>query len=156
MAEDAETKGILTKILEAVSKPAVMAPVENVADPRIAELTGKIDALTQERDAMKSKLVAVENLAIEQAKEAAETRWQEVKNLHQPGLFHKEKEAVERAAFEKDNAGWLMAHIGNLQTVKPAPAKGTEAVGNLAGDEEKPFDTGAARGKLNVQTGRFE
>ncbi|MDD5188494.1 MAG: hypothetical protein PHF57_09855, partial [Methanoregula sp.] len=82
--------------------------------------------------------------------------WQEVKNLHQPGLFHKEKEGIERAAYEAAPARWLMSHVGNLQTLKSAPAKGTEAVGNLGDDDTQPFDVVAARGKLNPLTGRFE
>ena len=156
MTEDVETKGILTKILEAVSKPAVMAPVENVADPRIAELTAQIEKLTAERDALKLKMAGVENLLADHEKAAKEARWTEVKNLYQPALFHKEKEAVEREAFEKDQGAWLIGHVGNLATVKPTPAKGAEAVGNIAEDETKPYDTGAARGKLNPITGRFE
>jgi hypothetical protein len=155
MGEDSETKSILTKILDAVSqKPVVEVPVGNVEDPRIAKLTADLNALTQERDALKSKMAVVENLQVEQAKVAAETRWTQVKNLYQPALFHKEKEAVERTAFEADNAGWMLAHVGNLATAKATPAQGASAVGNLGGDEA--VDVGKERGKLNPLTGRFE
>ena len=156
MADD-ETKGLLQSIRDQLANKE--NPLKSTVDNLNTEITkrdAQIAALTKENAALKESKTALDNLMAERETAAKEARWAEVKNLHQPGLFHKEKEAVERAAYEKDNAGWLMAHIGNLQTVKPAPAKGTEAVGNLAGDEDKPFDTGAARGKLNVQTGRFE
>jgi hypothetical protein len=154
---DEKVEGMFSKILEHVTPKE--NPLKVTVDNLTSEITkrdAQIAALTQENAALKESKTALDNLMAERETAAKEARWTEVKNLHQPGLFHKEKEAVERAAFEKDNAGWLMAHIGNLQTVKPAPARGAEAVGNLAGDEEKPFDTGAARGKLNVDTGRFE
>ncbi|MDD3135013.1 MAG: hypothetical protein PHF64_00795 [Methanoregula sp.] len=158
MAEDVETKGILTKILDAVSaKPApAMEPVKNVEDPRIATLTAQINELTKENISLKESKTALDNLMAERAKIAKDAEWQEVKNLHQPGLFHKEKEAVERTAYEAAPARWLMSHVGNLQTLKSAPAKGTEAVGNLGDDDTQPFDVVAARGKLNPLTGRFE
>jgi len=156
MADD-ETKGLLQSIRDQLANKE--NPLKSTVDNLNTEITkrdAQIAALTKENAALKESKTALDNLMAERENSAKEARWQEVMNLHQPGLFHKEKEAVERAAFEKDNAGWLMAHIGNLQTVKPAPAKGAEAVGNLAEDNEKPFDTGAARGKLNVDTGRFE
>ena len=158
MAEDIETKGILTKILEAVSnKPAVMEPVQNVADPRIAELTAEIEKLTKERDALKAKAEAMDNLMAEQATAKKEAEWVAVKNLLKPGLTHKaEDEKALRESFEAAPAAFMIANVGNLQTAKAIPAQGAAAVANLAEDDDKPFDIVAARGRMNPLTGRFE
>lgn len=157
MADD-EIKGLTQSVKDLIGlhkENPLQATVDNLTaevqkrDVQIKELTAKVDALTADKQAL-------DNLRAEEATKAKDARWQAVKNLYQPGIFHKEKEAVERAAFEADNAGWMMAHVGNLQTVKAAPAKGEAAVGNLGEDEGAPFDMVAARGKLNPQTGRYE
>lgn len=153
MADD-ETKGILLSIKDMVTPKE--NPLQKTVDNLNAELQkrdAQIEVLTKERDALKADKVRVDNILEEQATKAKDAEWAQVKNLHQPGLFHKEKEAVERAAYEAAPAQWLMAHVGNLQTVKPAPATGADAVGNLDGET---FDIVAARGKLNPLTGRFE
>ena len=155
MADD-EVKGMFGKILEHVTPKE--NPLQKTVDNLNEEVTKRdvqIDALKKENETLKAAKSSLDNLMAEQAKAKDNARWAEVKNLHQPGLFHKEKEAVERAAFEADNAGWLMAHVGNLQTVKAKPALGAEAIGNLGEDEGKPFDVGAARGKLDPKTGTF-
>lgn len=159
MAEDPEVKGMFKSILEHVTPKE--NPLKVTVDNLNAELVkrdAQIAALKTENESLKAAKTSLDNLRAEQEKTAKDAEWAQVKNLHQPGLFHKEKEAVERAAYEAAPAKWLMAHIGNLQTAKPAPAQGASAVGNLGGeeDETKPFDVGAARGKLNAQTGRFE
>lgn len=155
MADD-ETKGILLSIRDMVTPKE--NPLQKTVDNLTADLTAKdaqIAALTAENTALKADKQALDNLRAEEATRAKDAEWEQVKNLHQPGLFHKEKEAVERAAYEAAPAKWLMAHVGNLQTVKAAPAKGEAAVGNL-GDPDAPVDMVAARGKLNPMTGRFE
>jgi hypothetical protein len=133
-------------------------PLQKTVDNLTAESAAKdaqIAALTAENVALKADKQALDNLRADEAQRAKDARWLEIKNLYQPGLFHKEKEATERTAFEADNAGWMLAHVGNLQTVKAAPAKGEAAVGN-PGDPSAPVDIVAARGKLNPMTGRFE
>jgi len=156
MADD-DVKGLTQSVKDLVGLHKEN-PLQKTVDNLTAESAAKdaqITALKTENEALKTAKTALDNLMAEQATKAKDAEWQEVKNLHQPGLFHKEKEAVERAAYDANPARWLMAHVGNLQTVKAKPAQGAAAVGNLD-DETTPFDVGAARGKLNPKTGEFE
>jgi len=157
MADD-ETKGTLSKILEAVTpkENPLKATVDNLT-AEVQKRDAKIDALTKENEALKAAKTSLDNLMAEQETKAKDAKWAQIKNLLKPGLYHKpEDEKALRDAFEADAGEFMIAHVGNLQTVKPSPAKGAEAVGNLEDDDGKPFDTGAARGKLNPATGRFE
>ncbi len=155
---DDDTKGILSKILDNVTPKE--NPLQKTVDNLTVELAAKdakIDALTKENEALKAAKTSLDNLMAEQETKAKDAKWAQIKNLLKPGLYHKpEDEKALRAAFEADAGAFMIANIGNLQTVKPSPAKGAEAVGNLEDDDGKPFDTGAARGKLNPATGRFE
>ncbi len=155
---DEDTKGTLSKILEAVTpkENPLKATVDNLT-AEVQKRDAQITALTQEVAALKESKTALDNLMAEQANKAKDAKWAQIKNLLKPGLYHKpEDERALRDAFEADAGAFMLANVGNLQTVKASPAKGAEAVGNLGEDDGKPFDTGAARGKLNPATGRFE
>ena len=158
MADDAaEIKGLTQSVKDLIGLHKEN-PLQKTVDNLTADVQKRdetIDALTKERDALKADKALVDNILAEQETKAKDARWQAVKNLYQPALFHKEKEAVERAAFEADNAGWMLAHVGNLLTVKPAPAQGAAAVGNL-GDPEGKIDMVAERGEYDPITHTFK
>jgi len=149
MADDPEVKGMLSFIKDAVTPKE--NPLQKTVDNLTADLTAKdaqIAALKTENEALKADKQALDNLRAEEAKKKEDEEWAQVKNLHQPGLFHKDKEAIEREAYTKNKAGWLMAHVGNLQTAKATPAKGVEAVGNL-GESDGKIDVAAERGEYD-------
>lgn len=154
---DDEVKGMFSKIMEGITSKEnpLKATVDNL-NAEIAKRDVQIKALTDENAALKVEKTALDNIRAEQEKARKDGQWTQVKNLYKPGMFHKaEDEAKHRTEFEKDPVAFQLANVDNLQTAKPKSAEGKEAVGNLD-DESKPFDTGAARGKLNPITGRFE
>jgi len=156
MADD-DTKGTLSKILEAVTpkENPLKATVDNLT-AEVQKRDAQIDALTKQVADLTASKTALDNLQKEQETKAKDVKWAQIKNLLKPGLYHKpEDEKALRDAFEADAGAFMIAHVGNLQTAKPAAAKGAEAVGNL-GDFDAAVDVGKERGKLNPMTGRFE
>lgn len=150
MAEDPEIKGLTQSVKDLIGLHKEN-PLQKTVDNLTAEVQKRdvqIDTLTKESSALKADKQALDNIRQEQETKAKDARWGEIKNLYQPALFHKEKEAIERTAFEADNAGWMLSHVGNLQTVKASPAKGAAAVGNL-GDPEAKIDMVAERGEYD-------
>lgn len=156
---DDETKTLLQKIADAVCpKPELTLKTEldNIKSS-VAEKDAKISALEAENKTLKESKDALDNLRTEQEKTAKEARWQQVKNLMKPGLFHKpEDETKLRADFEKDNAGFMIANVGNLKTAGDATttAQGSSSVGNVGNDG--PVDVRAAVGHWNPVTGKME
>ncbi len=159
MADDAEIKGLTQSVRDLVGLHKEN-PLQKTVDNLTAEIQkrdAQIDALTKERDALKADKQALDNLRQEQEKAKKDGQWAQVKNLYKAALFHKpEDEAARRKEFEKDPVAFQLANVGNLQTATPKKADGKESVGNLGGDDDKPVDVGAERGKLNPATGRFE
>jgi outer membrane murein-binding lipoprotein Lpp len=156
MADD-ETKGMLSKIMEAVSPKE--NPLQKAVDNLTAEVQkrdAQIDALTKEVTALKADKQALDNLRAEQEKTKKDAQWAQIKNLYKPGMFHKpEDEAARRAEFENDPVVFQLANVGNLQTAKPTPAQGASAVGNL-GDPDAPVDVVALRGEYDPLTHTFK
>ncbi len=160
MADD-EIKGLTQSVKELIGihkENPLKATVDNLT-AEVQKRDAQIEALTKERDALKADKVRVDNILAEQAKQADDAEWAQVKNLYQPALFHKpEDEQKERDAFKANKAGWLMSHVGNLAPAsEKKKAEGLGAVGNVGGDNQR-IDMVAERGTYDpinhVFTGR--
>ncbi len=167
MIETEETKTLLEKIAKKVDnirehvvpKPEdLQAAVDNLrkeSEDKTAEITTLRHQVTEKdttiTELQKSK-DQLDNLLAQKAEETRNQRWQEVKNLYKPALFHKtDDETRLRNEFEQDPAGFVLANVSNLA---PAPAKqeaqGKSAIGNV--DSMEKIDTRKAAGVYDATT----
>lgn len=138
MAEDAEMKGILSKILSVLERfgPAP-APIQNTGDKMTEELTKKLElanAAIVEKDKtlaakdaeiadLKSRVTSLENIKAEAEKREKDARWAEIKNTLPKGACHKtEDEAALRKDYEENPAGFVLKAL-QLQNTKPEGTK---------------------------------
>ena len=117
---DDESKGMLKKIVEYFENlkpaPSVQTEIKTMADN-----TEEIKNLAAERDALKAKVEAMENAAVQTKKDAA---WAEIKNVLPAGWLG-EKEAESRAAFE-NNAAAFAVKLAKFTAANGAPAPKAE------------------------------
>lgn len=162
---DEPEKGMLTKvhdILTGTTKTEIDALKTQIANLEVQNVDKQtaIDALKAEIGTMKTalaekeaKLAEMDNLAKDIETQKKNARWQEIKNLYQPGMFHKpEDEKQHRESFDKDPAGFMLANIGNLskEPVKAKAQGSTSSIGNV-GDDAK-IDVRAAVGFYDAQS----
>jgi len=144
MPDDTETKGLLHRILAAVERGTLGANAShtNTAPPAAAatpdpELLKNLEAERLAREAAekeaaeaKERLAAIDKAAAEEAAQAHEKRWDEVKGLMPKGATHKpEDEQARRAEFDADPTGFAVKLIHeNLGKRSPArQAQGSQA-----------------------------
>jgi cation transport regulator len=158
---DEQEKGMLAKmhdILNGSAKTEIEGLKSQIANLEVQNVDkqGTIDKMKADIEGMKKMLAEKEtalaemnNIAVEQAQKKKDERWQAVKNLYKPGMFHKpEEEKTLRESHEEDPVGFQLANVGNLQTVTVKKAEGVTAVGNLD-DPDKPVDVVSIRGEYD-------
>jgi hypothetical protein len=168
MEMDEESRGFLKIIHDTVAGTAkaetanLKLTVDNLSktieakDKEYAGLKKQVDNLTAQIVAKDKELDEFRAAKAEQEKKALDLRWQEVKNLYKPALFHGDgKEATQRALYDNDPVKFMMDNVGNLKTEKErkAPVGNPMAVGNLG---EQQVDIVNERGKYNSKTHRWE